>query len=830
MKTTKSSSRQRFLLAVTAALLGGNTTIALAAAGGPSNAPLADFAPPANDPALDILGQISGDVGGLGFFPGGLDANITSMFFTFNTAVIAVAAVFFMWNVLSATIQGAHDGEFLGKRYHSYWMPIRTFTGIFFLMPLFAGWSAAQVLMAWAAWGGTGIANHVAGASSSIVQMQTAQYVAMPPAPDMKPVIADLKELYANVITYKHAQLLRTMSGESASTDPFLGVNFTTTVTTTGETVRVTAGANPPAYGFGPESLGVFEYTISGADASYAKSQAIKTAYISAVQTVIRDANAEIKGYTDRLGTTDPYSTTFYAINGDFQAAAMTLPTRMQRQVVALLESARLTAQSLPTVTTNGSSFASSYGWIGAGLGIVDNTLISFEASSLSGKNTSVAGTAAKPDSAGTTKSALAAKDPAKLDAAATSVKNQAAADRRNATAAGKVGDWDGSGVGQELALSSDQVDANHERVEPSSSSIGADITNAVNDGMRKVVISFAAKVTKMMSAQTNPIAAMQNFGLGIVGIIGDIFALFLTVAAIGIGIATLTSILGGIGGVIGGLLSAFAFILMVVILPLAFFALKLVGILPFTPVIMWLGAVVNYFVIFIESLFGGQLWGLVHLDPDGEGMGQRTTHGYVFLLNLLFRPAMMVICLAFSYKLLGIAGGLGIQALGSVITQVTTNPANGWIMPLMMVIACIWVFVSLMESLIHTCMSLVNVVPGQVITWIGGTFGSNVGNDLDRGVQQGANSMASSTGSAGGQLAQGAVGTAGRKMSSVSARNTAEAQQTTKAQADEQKSQAKDAAKNAAADQRMDRLISAIRDPGNPGNPGGGISDGRKT
>ena len=85
------------------------------------------------------------------------------MFKIFNTGVVALAAVMFMWNILSATINGAHDGKFLGKRYNSYWMPTRTTLGLVLIMPLMGnGWSPAQALMGWAAWAGTGIATAVA--------------------------------------------------------------------------------------------------------------------------------------------------------------------------------------------------------------------------------------------------------------------------------------------------------------------------------------------------------------------------------------------------------------------------------------------------------------------------------------------------------------------------------------------------------------------------------------------------------------------------------------------------------------------------------------------
>lgn len=58
-------------------------------------------------------------------------------------------------------------------------------------------------------------------------------------------------------------------------------------------------------------------------------------------------------------------------------------------------------------------------------------------------------------------------------------------------------------------------------------------------------------------------------------------------------------------------------------------------------------------------------------------------------------------------------------------------------------------------EDVNHTGMSLVNIVPNQVLTWIGGTFGSNVGTDIGHGVQNKAEGFAGSTGGVSGQVGQ---------------------------------------------------------------------------
>ena len=65
---------------------------------------------------------------------------------------------------------------------------------------------------------------------------------------------------------------------------------------------------------------------------------------------------------------------------------------------------------------------------------------------------------------------------------------------------------------------------------------------------------------------------------------------------------------------------------------------------IPLIPFITWMGAVLAYVAFMIEGLAGALLHALSHLDGDGEGLGQRTTHGYMFYINALARPALMII------------------------------------------------------------------------------------------------------------------------------------------------------------------------------------------
>ncbi len=55
----------------------------------------------------------------------------------------------------------ANEGEFLGKKWSSIWIPVRSSIGIFLLLPRASGYSTIQVLMMWIIIQGVGLADSV---------------------------------------------------------------------------------------------------------------------------------------------------------------------------------------------------------------------------------------------------------------------------------------------------------------------------------------------------------------------------------------------------------------------------------------------------------------------------------------------------------------------------------------------------------------------------------------------------------------------------------------------------------------------------------------------
>lgn len=72
---------------------------------------------------------------------------ISGMFGTFNAAILSLAGILLGYNILAGVAQTAHDGEMLGRRWSSMWMPIRLAIGVAAIVPTPSGFCTAQLIV-----------------------------------------------------------------------------------------------------------------------------------------------------------------------------------------------------------------------------------------------------------------------------------------------------------------------------------------------------------------------------------------------------------------------------------------------------------------------------------------------------------------------------------------------------------------------------------------------------------------------------------------------------------------------------------------------------------
>jgi len=152
---------------------------------------------------------------------------------------------------------------------------------------------------------------------------------------------------------------------------------------------------------------------------------------------------------------------------------------------------------------------------------------------------------------------------------------------------------------------------------------------------------------------------------------------------------------------------------------PLAGIGLTLSFVIPLLPFFLWIMAVARYFLIVVEAVAGSSLWALSHLRLDGEGIsGDAGRQGWVCLLALLLTPPLMVAGFLVGMILFRVVSGLlDIGMYYAMSALVNASPVVGIFG--LIAAGALQVIASL--AVIERSFVLVSEFPDRVLRWIGG-------------------------------------------------------------------------------------------------------------
>lgn len=111
------------------------------------------------DRSIMYLGQIFGSVGSA--LPGVANSTVSELFKIFNIAVLSLGSIVVSYTIILSTINTAQEGEVMGKKWSSVWIPLRAAMGMAMLIPTTSGYSLIQVLMMQVVVYGVAAANQV---------------------------------------------------------------------------------------------------------------------------------------------------------------------------------------------------------------------------------------------------------------------------------------------------------------------------------------------------------------------------------------------------------------------------------------------------------------------------------------------------------------------------------------------------------------------------------------------------------------------------------------------------------------------------------------------
>ena len=128
----------------------------------PQSALAGIFNPPPTDKSVEYLGMIFG--GKLGNINLGLtqDSNhvLGHLFQIFNGIILAVAMFVLSYVGVVSTVNTAQEGQVMGKKWSSVWIPLRSSVGLLLLAPVpGSGYSLLQVTLMWIVLNGVGAAD-----------------------------------------------------------------------------------------------------------------------------------------------------------------------------------------------------------------------------------------------------------------------------------------------------------------------------------------------------------------------------------------------------------------------------------------------------------------------------------------------------------------------------------------------------------------------------------------------------------------------------------------------------------------------------------------------
>ncbi|TNL06519.1 hypothetical protein CYD30_19950 [Kosakonia cowanii] len=136
---------------------------------------------------------------------------------------------------------------------------------------------------------------------------------------------------------------------------------------------------------------------------------------------------------------------------------------------------------------------------------------------------------------------------------------------------------------------------------------------------------------------------------------------------------------------------------------------------IPLIPVINWIMALVEWFVVVLTGIAASTLWAVAHVNV-ADKTDDRSTTGYIFIIDVLLRPILMVCGFVFAMLVLTGVGTLFDVLFIPAFRDVQGRSVTG----LFTLLALLVVYARVMGGLIMWVFMLPIRLPNWVISWIG--------------------------------------------------------------------------------------------------------------
>lgn len=621
---------------------------------------------------------------------------LSALFQNTNAALLVVGALFATYVGFRNLTKVAHDGVLFDREQHTFWAPVRMIWGVISLVPSGNGWALCQLLMLWAAsLMGVGIAN--LATDGAIMAFKDGKDMVVQPA--MPSTLVMAKSIYeSNLCMHGINAGLDNVARNGGFEFPdeyvqdFRMANGFILKNPKGTKVCGGATVAPELLEPHTESTSWFGSTVDASPIYKAHAAALQ-----AMQTALREDSLKFVN----------------AVVAQLDGAAATLPDPNLATELAALEYERSVnlvanaeAKKAPKLAFELGTQIKDAGWWSLGAWYQTFAVANNKLSDAVAGNAQLTGESFSGDSGLMTVRGAISK----------AYKMQLAQGSTSAP------------LGQ-----------------PSSTG-GADPNKVLGSffsktGIRLLNYINSADFGAAGVGTTNPLIKMKNIGdYTLATAEGAAVSFAALSAAVEAAKATaagkVLDLSTGIGSLAQGVLDAIRPFFLMIVIPLFLIGAALSLYMPLVPFIVWFGGIINWLVVVLEGIVAAPLWAIAHLDGHGEGMGQRSAHGYLFLLNLIARPFLMVVGFFGGGACLVVGGTFLNQIFGIAVANVQFNSITG----LISLLGFLYIYFTICLTLVHSCFGLVLIVPDQVINWVGGAISSRLGRDTNESVNSSVN------------------------------------------------------------------------------------------
>ncbi|HBA4314005.1 TPA: DotA/TraY family protein [Escherichia coli] len=611
---------------------------------------------------------------------------IGNLFMVFNAIIATMGIVWFLFIGIRHAVRTGHQGSVFNNGRDVVGI-LSVVSGFLMIVPTASGWSLAQLVMLWGA--------SIMGIGSANIMVQTAaENIAEDYSMTVQPVHVSTRTAARGILEMelcKHAMNtgLDDFNRTARSSTPLMS-----------ESSRTENGRYTVTVSNGSATCGSVSLSVKGNGSNKQSAlahffnpfieteyQGVLTAQRSAMDTMLRDLDSAAQEFVSAYRTRrDTGNGNLPDIESRIQKAANRYEETVQKALPADNAETERREQLKSYLTT--------YGWVALGAWYQTFATANQRLEDLANRAPTVSGVSSLGE-AGDTEFLK-------------EVKGAYQAQLQNSTYTPALGTL-------KSANEYNSAGSNDPQSAILSSIPGVELTNNVATIFTK---------TGTTTDQLNPLIKMKNIGDYTMGITESIWAGYTTVRVLST--AGSNSIFGRLVNTVTGLPEA-AKVFMEAAAPPLYFLLFLLFCAGFSlsiylPFIFWMTGIGNWIVSVLIGCAAGPLWAATHLGTS-QDRGSRAAYGYIYLIDSMIRPLLMVFGFFFASVAIIAAGTILNSLFGAALANVQTDSLTG----LFSMAGFLLIYARVCTTLVAAVFALQAYLPDHVINFLGGRDGVNM-------------------------------------------------------------------------------------------------------